>query len=52
MKKNQMKLQLNRETLRLLEDETLGQPLGGIFPTQHTQPPVPTKNVCTLTCPC
>jgi hypothetical protein len=52
MKKSQKGLQLNRETLRLLEDDRLGQPLGGIKQTNQTLPPVPTQNVCTLTCPC
>jgi hypothetical protein len=52
MKKSAKRLQLNRETLRLLEDASLGQPLGGIWQTNHTLPPPPTQNVCTLTCPC
>jgi hypothetical protein len=52
MKKRETKLRLNRETLRLLEDGFLGQPVGGNWPTNHTLPPVPTQNVCTLTCVC
>jgi len=52
MKKNAKKLLLNRETLQLLADESLGQPRGGIHPIQKTVPPPPTALACTATCPC
>ena len=52
MKKTAKKLLLHRETLRLLDDESLGQPQGGINPTQKTLPPPPTAVACTATCIC
>jgi hypothetical protein len=51
MKKTAKRLLLHRETLRLLADESLGQPRG-INPTQKTLPPPPTVVACTATCPC
>jgi hypothetical protein len=50
MKKTEKKLRLNRETLRILDDEVLGEPLGGIKQTGKTLPTPPTQVVCTATC--
>ena len=52
MKKTAKKLLLHRETLRLLEDESLAHPQGGINTTQKTLPTSPTALACTATCPC